>query len=190
MNKKEFFKELKLRLKNLNKEDRDEIIEDYEAHFAIGLKKGRTESALIKSLGNPKIIAKHTYADLLIKKAENKSSFPNVMRAVLASIGLGFFNLVFVSGIFFGLVGVLIGIYAVTISLIFAGLAAIIVPFVAMSTNFIYVGVTPIISIFAGIACAGLGLLLLIGDYYISKGFFSVIIKYLKLNIKIIVGKD
>jgi len=189
LNKKEFFKELKSRLKQLNKEDCDEIIEDYEEHFNIGLKKGRTESALIKSLGNPKTIAKQAGANLLIKKAENKSSFSNVTRAILAIVGLGFFNLIFVVGIFFGLLGILIGIYAITISFVATGLGLIIMPLLPFAYNLIAFGVTPIISILVGIGCLSLGLLMVIGSYYISKGFFFIVMKYLKLNVKIIKGK-
>jgi len=188
LNKKEFFKELKSRLKHLQKEDREEIIEDYEEHFNIGLKKGRTESALIKSLGKPKTIAKQAYANLLIKKAEEKSSFSNVTRAILAIIGLGFFNLIFVAGIFFGLLGILIGIYAITISFIVTGIALIFAPLLASFYSLLTFGITPIVSILTGIGCLSLGLLMLIGSYYISKGFFSLVIKYLKLNLKIIKG--
>jgi uncharacterized membrane protein len=188
VNKKEFFKELKSRLKNLSKEDREEILEDYEEHFNIGLKKGRTEAKLIKSLGSPKAIAKQESANLLIKKAEEKASFSNVTRAILAIIGLGFFNLVFVSGIFFGLIGVLIGVYAITISFVVTGIFLIFAPLIPAFTNLLAFGITSLATIFAGIGCLCIGLLMLMGSYYTSKGFFSLVIKYLKLNIKIIRG--
>ena len=44
MKEKEFINELKKNLRFLKKEDRDDIIGDYEEHFVFGKKKKRTTS--------------------------------------------------------------------------------------------------------------------------------------------------
>ena len=190
MNKQEFLKRLKSELKHLQKEDLDAILEDYEEHFEIGLKEGRSEKELIRSLGNPKTIAKHVNADLLIKKAETKHSFTNISRAILAIFGLGFFNLIFVFGIFMGLLGVLIGLYGVTVGLVIGGIATLLIPFVAPFAANLYMGINPIAAVLTGIGITALGFLSLIGNVYITKGFYYLTLKYLKLNIKIITGRD
>ncbi|MCA9487466.1 MAG: DUF1700 domain-containing protein [Nanoarchaeota archaeon] len=64
MNKKEFLHELKKNLKSIKKEDREEIIRDYEEHFAVGKKQKRKESEIAESLGNPKDIAKNVKEEL------------------------------------------------------------------------------------------------------------------------------
>ena len=64
MNKKEFINELRRNLKSIKKQDRDEIIEDYEEHFRIGKKQKRKESEIAESLGNPKEIAKEAKSEL------------------------------------------------------------------------------------------------------------------------------
>ena len=100
MNKKQFMQELKKNLKGLSKEDKEEILEDYEAHFTIGKKKKRKESEIAKSLGNPKQIAKQAKLELLVSIAEKKKSFGNITRVIFATLGLSFFNLVFILRIF------------------------------------------------------------------------------------------
>lgn len=64
MNKKEFINELRKNLKSIKKEDREEIVQDYEEHFAIGKKQHRREEEIAKSLGNPKEIAKEAKEEL------------------------------------------------------------------------------------------------------------------------------
>lgn len=57
MNRKEFIAEMELRLLRLPKADRDDILSDYEAHFAAGIEKGRTEEEVSAELGNPDELA-------------------------------------------------------------------------------------------------------------------------------------
>ncbi|MBT3463965.1 DUF1700 domain-containing protein [archaeon] len=63
MNKKEFFKELNEYLIGINKKEKKDILQDYEEHFKIGKKKKRTESQIVKSLGEPKQIAREIRAE-------------------------------------------------------------------------------------------------------------------------------
>jgi len=69
MKNEEFIEELKKNLKFLKKEDREEILEDYEEHFRVGKKKKRSEEEISRSLGTPKEIAKE------IKEELNQESF-------------------------------------------------------------------------------------------------------------------
>ncbi len=57
MNKEEFLEQLEERLVGIPKEDKREILQDYEEHFRVGKKKKRTEEEIAKSLGDPKEIA-------------------------------------------------------------------------------------------------------------------------------------
>ena len=63
MNKKEFFKELNEYLIGINKKEKKDILQDYEEHFKKGKKKKRTESQIVKSLGEPKQIAREIRAE-------------------------------------------------------------------------------------------------------------------------------
>lgn len=53
MNKNEFIDAMEKTLIRLPKADRDDILSDYEAHFAIGVENGKTEEEVSASLGDP-----------------------------------------------------------------------------------------------------------------------------------------
>ncbi len=190
--KKQFLEELSKNLRGLSKEDKREILEDYEAHFIIGKKKKRKESEIAKALGNPKQIAKHAKLELAIEKAEKKKSIGNISRVIFASLGLGFFNLIFMIGPFFGLLGILIGLLATGFSLTISGIAIIVAGFLApLMVEFIALGGISLPLIFlVGIGLASFGLLFLIGTFYVSKGFYKITLKYVKFNMKIIRSEE
>jgi uncharacterized membrane protein len=74
MNKKEFFEELNEYLVGVSNKDREELLQDYEEHFKVGKKKKRSERDIIKSLGEPKQIAREIRAELYSsEKTELKS---------------------------------------------------------------------------------------------------------------------
>jgi len=192
MNKKKFMNEIKRNLKGLSKEDRDEIIEDYEEHFEIGKKKKRSENEIAKSLGNPKQLAKQAKLEFLVSKAEEEKSAKNILRVVFATIGMSFFNLVFILGPFFGFLAVIISLFATGFALTVSGLAVIIAGiFYPAFSHFIYfMSINPIAIVLAGICLTSFGALFSIGSWYVGKGFYVVTIKYVKLNAKIIQGKS
>lgn len=194
MNKDDFLFRLKSDLNEIPESERNEILADYEEHFVIGLEKGRTEEDIVKSLGNPKTLAKQLKATYYIDKAQEDKNASNVMRAVFASVAIGLFNVIFVLGPLLGLIGVLIGLYAVSIGFTISGIIIFISAFWDISAgNIIHLGnVTQLsfLSMFSlGIGFAGLGVLIGIGDYYITLGFFKIVLKYLKANLKIIKGE-
>jgi len=98
MNKKEFLGRLSELIKDIPEEEKKDILFDYEEHFRIGLEKGRKEEEIAASLGDPKIIAKQSRASCILREAEKTTSVNNIMRAIFAAVGLGFFNLVIVLG--------------------------------------------------------------------------------------------
>lgn len=58
MNKSEFLANLRAHLSVLPPEEQNELLEDYEAHFAFGLQSGRTEQEIVLELGDPAELAK------------------------------------------------------------------------------------------------------------------------------------
>lgn len=189
MNKKQFIHELEKNLREISKEDKKEILRDYEEHFSVGKSKGRKEEEISKSLGNPKQIAKQARLELFVSKAEEEKSFRNIFRVVFATIGLSFFNLIFVVGIFFALFAIVIALLATGFALSISGLALSVGGILALFVNFISLGgISPVIVVLVGIGLASFGILFTIGAWYLGKGFYTLTIKYVKLNIKIIRG--
>ena len=120
MNKEQFLKQLNASLTRLSLEEREDILQDYEEYFEIGMEEGKSEQEISKSLGNPKQISKELMASYHLGQVEQTTSAGNVMRAVWAVIGLGFFNLVIVLGPFIALIGVVIAGWVSAIAFILA----------------------------------------------------------------------
>ena len=187
MNRDKFLEILSKELTDIQEDDKMEILFDYNEHFTIGIQEGRTEEEIAESLGEPKIIAKQIKADYKINKAEETASTGNVFRAIFAVISLGFFNLIFVLGPFLGIVGVLFGLFAAAIALVFSGIALFIGTFAApIFPQFISIPTNPVICIILSIGITALGILFTIGVGYLTKWFYKLTVKYLRLNINII----
>lgn len=194
MNRIEFLKILINSLGNISTEDKLEIQADYDEHFSAGLEEGKTEEEIAQFLGDPKAIAKQFKAECALKNAEINTSAGNIIRAIIAVLSLGFFNLVFVLGPFLAVLGILAGLFssalAVTISGIVLFFSTIFYPFfstsINTSQNMDFFPLAPIVSILLSIGLTSAGILFIIGNTYLIKFLYNLTIKYLKLNLKII----
>lgn len=187
MNRVEFMETLRDELRGFPENEIADILYDYEEHFEIGISKGKTEEEIAKELGNPRNIAKSYRVSSRINAAEANPSTKNLFKAILAAVPLGFFNLVFVLGPFIGIVGLLAGVYAIGLSFSVTGIGLFFGTFLEpFFSGYINVGPYPIVSISFGIGFAALGILILIGCFYLTKYLYNVIIRYLRWNIKII----
>ncbi|MBU4349171.1 DUF1700 domain-containing protein [bacterium] len=190
MNKKEFLGRLSELIKDIPEEEKKDILFDYEEHFRIGLEKGRKEEEIAASLGDPKVIAKQSRASCILREAEKTASVNNIMRAIFAAVGLGFFNLVIVLGPAIGLIGILVALFAVAFAITISGVAVLFGTL--MGTVFawnIYIPFAAVVSIPLGIGLTALGLLSLIGAFYLTKLFYKLSISYLKINLQIITNR-
>lgn len=187
MNRNEFMEQLRNGLNGISQEEIEDILYDYEEHFEIGLSKGKTEEEIAKELGNPKSIAKAYRASATVTAAENDPSPGNLFKAILSAMALGFFNLVIVLGPFIAMIGLLFALYAISVGFILGGVGSffgtIVSPFLPYSIN---VGMHPITSISFGIGLTSLGVLIMIGSFYLTKLLYQGTIKYLRWNINII----
>ena len=190
MNKKEFLRRLSELIKDVPEEEKKDILFDYEEHFRIGLEKGRKEEEIAASLGDPKVIAKQSRASCILKEAEKTTSASNIIRAIFAAVGLGFFNLVIVLGPAIGLIGILVALFASAFAITVSGVAllfgTLIGPVFAWN---VYIPFTAVVSIPLGIGLTALGLLSLIGVFYLTKFFYKLSIGYLKMNLQIITNR-
>ena len=190
MNKKEFLGRLSELIKDISEEEKKDILFDYEEHFRIGLEKGRKEEEIAASLGDPKIIAKQSRASCILKEAEKTTSASNIIRAIFAAVGLGFFNLVIVLGPAMGLLGIFVALFASAFAITISGVAVLfgtlIGPVFAWN---VYIPFAAVVSIPLGIGLTALGLLFLIGTFYLTKFFYKLSISYLKMNLQIITNR-
>src|SRR5690606_35510729 len=109
MTKDDFLKSLGRELQKVPEHDRKEMLYDFEEHFEIALANGEKEENISRNLGNPKTIAKELLVDYRISKAETDHSVKNITYAVIATLSVSFFNIVFVLGPVVGIFGAYIG---------------------------------------------------------------------------------
>ena len=179
MNKEQFLKQLEVSLKRLSKEESQNILQDYEEYFAIGIDKGKSEQEISESLGNPKQIAKELLASYHLDMVEQATSAGNILRAVWAVIGLGFFNVLIVLAPFCALVGVVISGWLASIAFILA-------PFSILINLFI--GVFRMFDLFFSLGLCGIGIFIAMGMFVATKALTKGFIRYLKFNITFVKG--
>jgi len=192
MNEQEFIRILRSRLeRTLPEEELTDIVADYAEHFRIGKADGRSEEDLLRSLGSPEDLAREIRATHLVKKAEDVKSCKNLLHAVVATLGLGLFNLVFVVFPFILLVVILFVIALVgVVCAIFGPVAFVLALLQVTGITAVAVWQSPFSVVFLSIGITTLGLLLVIGDFYLARFFYRIAIRYLRWNINIITGTE
>ena len=188
MTQKEFISVMEKNLRKLEPDERQDILADYNEHFFAGMEEGKTEDEISKNLGNPVSLARAQIAESITNQAETDRNFSNILKAVLATFSLSLFNIIFIIGPFFGLLGGIIGLWAGAVSLSLSGVATLMGLLVSsyVRDQAAGSGLSIWFFIFAGIGVSSLGGLASIGMYYLSKGFFGITLKYVKFNISIV----
>jgi len=191
MNKKDFISKLSTYLGGIPVEERQDVINDFEEHFKEGLAEGRTEEEIADSLGDPRALANQFKANILVNQAEKTTSAINITRAVLATLGLGFFNLMFILGPFIAIVAVLISLFVSAIAIIAAGITIFFASiFGPLIPQYFAVLINPAVAIFGSIGVTCFGILFFTGCIYLSKILYRLFVRYIKFNLRIITGKE
>jgi uncharacterized membrane protein len=189
-NEQEYIRILTDRLSGtLPAEDLEDILSDYREHFRLGKVAGRSEDELFTSLGSPDDVANEIRATHLIKKAEHTRSCGNIFHAIMATLGLGLFNLVFVLAPFILLVVMLLVVFLVGVTFAISGPAALVYAILQiLGFPSFSIWLSPVAGIFISVGITAVGLLLVIGDFYLARFFYLIGIRYLKWNIHMITG--
>lgn len=181
MNKEKFLEELKKSLNRLPTKEIAEIVQDFEEHFRFAKEEGKSEEEVAELLGSPQQIAKELTATYHIENAGNTASTTNLLRAVWAVIGLGFFNLIIVLGPFMALVGMVFAGWSVCLSFILS-------PLLVLVNGLLYPKTFELFDVFSSFILVGLGISIGIGMFYGTRGLIRLFIRYLQFNIKFIKG--
>jgi uncharacterized membrane protein len=191
-NEQEYNRILRDRLLGTLPEDElEDIMSDYAEHFRMGKANGRTDDELWRSLGSPDDVAREIKALHLVKKAENMKSCGNIFHAVIATVGLGLFNLVFVLFPFILLMVMLFVIALIGVLFTVFGPVAFVHSLLGLAgISAMAFWHNPVAGVFISIGITTTGLLLIIGDYYFARFCYRVGIKYLKWNISVITGTE
>lgn len=182
MTKQDFLGKLEELLGKMPEAERKDILYDYEEHFQNGMASGKSESEIASSLGSPQAIAKEIMAGYHVAQATENVSVNNIARAVLATVSLGFINLVFVIGPLFGVIGVLFAFYVVAVVLVVSPVIMLVAAGMPSEPTGILAW------IFTSMVTVGAGSLLGIGMIFVTRWAGKMFLKYLQFNIRIIRG--
>ncbi|WP_223066053.1 DUF1700 domain-containing protein [Paenibacillus caui] len=205
MTKNEFLSVMESHLTALPPEERDELMDDYKAHFAFGLQSGKTEEEIVTELGDPAELAKEVLGD----RAEPKNEQPlywfygqeqkqaqgyagqtgqgpeTPLRRRIAWVsaalhtGLFFLNLV--------MIPLLIAFWSAGVG-IAAGAASGILSPVLLLLDYLKDPVFYPAKAFASVALVGIGILLLLSSRYIFKGLLKLTLNYRGWNVRLMKG--
>lgn len=182
-----FLRQLESKLHTLPPAERKDILYDYQEHIRIASENGSSEADAVAALGAPQAIAKELLADYGVRRAERDQSFRSVLRAVLASISLSFFNIVFI-------LGPVIGAYAVCIVLSVVGIVLCVIPLILAAGLVIDIlsastyGWLEII--FALCLSEGIGLLIFVSGVVLTRLCSRALLSYLRYNLRVIKGEN
>jgi uncharacterized membrane protein len=95
MNRAHFMAQLRDGLSGLHYTDINDILADYERHFADGAADGRSEDEVAAALGDPQRLARELRAEAGFKRWEENRSAGNFLGVVLALLGLATIDFVF-----------------------------------------------------------------------------------------------
>lgn len=181
MNKNTFMDELKYYVKSLPVEEKEEIIQDFNEYFEIGIAEGKSEEKLVRSLGSPQKLGKDLTATYYVEKAKTDQSVGNLSRAIWAVVGVSFFNILIVLGPFLLIATLILSFWIADISLISQ-----------VSWQFIHLVVHPEsfswFELFFSVTVSGIGILLILVVYPVTKFVIQLFIKYLAFNTRIVKG--
>lgn len=204
MNRYQFMAQLQDHLSALPPEERNELMEDYEAHFTFALQNGKTEEEIALELGDPAELVREAIGNRFTAREpvywfdpaaspspggspypgqEFKPQQPVKRRGGFATtmvfIGLFFLNLIAVP--------LLLSAWSVGIGLAASALGGIISPFALGLEYIVGNGFFPAKG-FAVIALVGAGILLAIASRYVFKGLVVISKSYWAWNVRAIKG--
>ncbi len=176
MNKQQFLSELADALVRLPDDERADIVRDYEEYFIAGQENGKSEEEIAVALGSPKKIARELLADYHVDVAAREWSFANVWKAVRSVSMLAIVNSVLILGAYFAGLLLLLGGWI-------SGLALTTLPVVLL----VLYAIQPIwpfpFVLFVSISVSGMGLLINVLMWAVSKWFKQGFVHYLQFTL-------
>ena len=121
MTRHEFMTRLRRGLSGLAPTTIADIVADHEAHFADAMAAGRTEAEAAAALGDPDRLARELRADAGLKRWEETKNPAAAGAAIIALIGLGAIDIMFLLPLLMGVLGALFGFLVAVVALFVSG---------------------------------------------------------------------
>lgn len=165
MTRQAFLQRLRDGLRGLPPGAVDDIVSDYEAHFAEGAADGRSEAEVAQALGDPGRLARELRVEQGIRRWEEERNPSAAAGAIFAVLGLATFDILVLFPILLAIGGTLFGFVVASIAVFFAGVWVFVG---GLTGNLTGGGPTGLQAAFGGVGmmsgavCAGAVLILLV----------------------------
>ncbi|WP_025025826.1 DUF1700 domain-containing protein [Caldalkalibacillus mannanilyticus] len=192
MNKSEFLAVIEQQLQAINKEDLQELLDDYESHFELGRQNGKSEEEIVGELGDPKELVQEfwreheegstetTYSESQGERHFAEEPKKSGGQMVLTLLGLLFLNLLFVLPL--GL-----SIWVLWFSLFLAGIAMFAAPVLFVIDMILYQSFF-LGKLFLTMIIFGLGVFMVMGTWYSKRGLQDITRRYINWNKNVLGG--
>ena len=117
----EFMSRLRRGLAGLPATTIADIVADHEAHFADAMAEGRSESEAAAALGDPDRLARELRADAGLKRWEEAKNPAAAGAAIIALIGLGAIDIMFLLPLLMGVLATIFGFLVAVVALFVSG---------------------------------------------------------------------
>lgn len=122
MKRDEFLARLKAGLAGMPPDQGDDIVRDYESHFAEGAAQGRSEDDIAAALGDPTRLAKELRAEAGLRRWQEGRNAANFIAALLAFLGLATFDVILLLPVLFVVLILLFALGIAMLGIIIAGI--------------------------------------------------------------------
>lgn len=181
MNKKQFLMLLRKEISSMPIKEQNELLDDYETHFAFGQQAGKTEEEISLELGDPLALAVEAMEEYYRNSPTNTIKSVTASRTILSIVGLFLLNFVL------AVVPLGLAIWATWLSLLLAAALVIASPILALADcvlNSYFSGG----KLFLSIAFSGVGIFFIFGVLYIGKLLKRITVAYYNWNVRVIRG--
>ena len=145
MNRAEFLVALRSGLAGMAAPAIEDIVDDYQAHFADGAAAGRSEEDIAAALGDPARLARELRTEAGLQRWEEKRTPGNAAAAVFALVGLGALDVIILLPLLVAVAATLFGLFMGCFGVLIGGTATLIMG------PFSHISVSPFVPVLAGI---------------------------------------
>ena len=194
MNRQQFMQAMEMYLRLMDPMERAELLADYDQHFTMGIREGKSEQDIAQELGRPEEIARealgerydaHTNANTdpfyatTFKEMRPPESSNRATRNFFVAIGLIFLNLMFV---------IPIGLSLWSVWLTIASMSLLTLAPVAAAVDYLFLNHLEKAEIFVAIGLFGIGILFAIASKVVFRAFKNITLQYIRWNARVIKG--
>ena len=181
MKRADFMAQLRAGLSGLHADDVNDILADYESHFADGAAHGRSEEEVCSALGDPARLAREMRAEVGFRRWEENRTPGNLAGVLLALLGLATLDLVFLFPILIVMFFVFVGLGCACLGVIIGGTFLL----VAGITGSLHEHLPPQMAFFLGLGLisggVGGGALLILVTNWVARA----LIRYARLHFRL-----